>query len=695
MPTAQSNGTDWFFTVFAIGFYAFLALMCIHSTKNWKERRRNFITNPLCFRLVTDKRHIRNAVALTSVLCCLTTAAAIWIIVILRGLHASHDGQMDGTVMIPLFLGIWLMFMMTFVGSCIEYLTSHLCLSDLNIRVQSVFNNPQEKALNWKQITSVEIHHHASDPSKLNKVVIKGDLRSMPIVISGKHPQIGAIILLIKDTVPDKLTDISDTQSNASSRIFKVISGAVYLVALIWSLYLLTLIVKTPQISSASRLYTTTIWAFGMWECAANLIIFAANFQQRQQEFAKSTACYPILGRKQSVINWVVFITMMTIVSAACLFILDHRASYIPIVSHTAAVVFMLSVILGTLKLVQKLTARICIDDEEVCIKSLVANGIETHIGWNILSGIDVIYDATIPSKISRLLLSTAPPSISEVKRISITSDNECIDQIAAELQHHAPEKFGVAADGLSPIMPGAQTPSHTLGRTTIYAILGCVFFALFVLQRNEYAENAVWVLFLLPMVLYVGVSLSLDFRQAYDSCRYWQVRMSRISAAPYRYKLNQAVVNMQSLGIFTVIYELVLLSVVVIFMRAQPHQSVWIFWMVMAAAIYIVLALRVPLYWLYYFTAHYCIDKRGIICTSASSSFYDKAVRWDELTKLIIVKSNRSPSGISSIRLVTTTPQSSMTISGKHPDIITIMQHIRDNAPDVFEAKTDDTPVR
>ena len=311
MASAQNNGTDWFFLVFAIGFYAFLASMCIYSTKNWKERYRSLITNPLCFRLVTDKRHIRNAVALTTVLCCLTTAAAIWIIVILHAPNANHDGQMDTTVMIPMFLGIWLMFMMAFVGSCIEYLTSRLCLSDLNIRVQSVFNNPQERVLNWKQITSVEIHHHPSDSSKLRKVVIKGDLRIMPIVITGIHPQIGTITQLIKDKVPDKFTDISDTQTKTSSRIFKVINGAVYLVALAWSLYLLSLMVRSSPIPSSSRLYTATIWIFGMWECASNLIIFAANFQRRQQEFAESTACYPMLSRKQSVINWVVFIAVM------------------------------------------------------------------------------------------------------------------------------------------------------------------------------------------------------------------------------------------------------------------------------------------------------------------------------------------------------------------------------------------------
>ena len=170
---------------------------------------------------------------------------------------------------------------------------------------------------------------------------------------------------------------------------------------------------------------------------------------------------------------------------------------------------------------------------------------------------------------------------------------------------------------------------------------------------------------------------------------------MYRISTAQHSNKLYKPVVTMQSLGKYIALCELVMLLVVVGFFYAQLHQSALIDWMVIIAAIYLILAIMVPHYCLFYFTAYYCIDERGIICKSASPSIYDKAVRWDELAELIIVKSNRSPSGISSIRLITTRQRSFMNISGKHPDIITIMQHIRDNAPDVFEAKTDDTPVR
>ena len=297
MSTAHPSGVEWVFIDFLIGIFAIIAVVVYCVTKIWKERRSSFLTNPLCFRLVTDKRRIRNAVALTTVLCSPMPT------IIVAVCNAGIDNPSDFYMLNMWLVIAWLMFIMIFVGLCIEYLTNHLCISDLNVRVQSAFNNSPEKILNWKQIIAVELHHHPSDPSRLSRVIIKGDLSSHTIVIAGYHPQIGTIIQLIKDKVPDKFVDIADTQPKINTYLFRNIKAAVNIIVFAWSIYLLSMVLNNfslmsaSSITSATRLFTATIWVFGIWTCTPNLFVFAVNYRRRQQEFAECTACYPLLSQ--------------------------------------------------------------------------------------------------------------------------------------------------------------------------------------------------------------------------------------------------------------------------------------------------------------------------------------------------------------------------------------------------------------
>ena len=106
--------------------------------------------------------------------------------------------------MIPT-LCFFLLFTVAFLPTeLINYLTSHICMTNEDVSIRSVVNKPNPVVIKWRNVTGVMVYRKHGPSERISKVVIQGRFWLNRIVIPGNHPEIEGIIGLIRKHVPDR-----------------------------------------------------------------------------------------------------------------------------------------------------------------------------------------------------------------------------------------------------------------------------------------------------------------------------------------------------------------------------------------------------------------------------------------------------------------------------------------------------------
>ena len=304
--------------IWAYGIAAMVIILGIscYSLRKWKLQRARFMTDYKCFKLITRPSSIRWTKIGFSVLLFALLGAFIWFL--------TSDGIDDGSGkidtsfvydMFPLDLAIYTMFITATIGGLIDYLTRHICLTNVGISVESLLVNPHPTLINWKQIVSVEIHRNSALPSGISKLVVKGSLRYGNIVIPGHHPQLEQILQHIREAVPDKLVDVASAPKQLRNTLRRdVANWTLGLAITAWVICLQPLLFPVYGSPSTWRLFVATIWVLGLGKCVVSLIAFLMNVKSRWESFQTGTHYYLLTSGNERARAWLVYIAAEAIV---------------------------------------------------------------------------------------------------------------------------------------------------------------------------------------------------------------------------------------------------------------------------------------------------------------------------------------------------------------------------------------------
>ncbi|MHB1462998.1 MAG: hypothetical protein ACYC1M_17030 [Armatimonadota bacterium] len=665
-----------------------------HSLRNWKQQRARFMTDTMCFKLLTRPSSIKWTKLGFSVLLLALLGAFIWFINIDIVDECSGKKDPEGLYsMFPLFLAIYIMFTTLFIGSLIDYLTSHICLTNIGISKESLIYNPHPTLINWKQIVSVEVHRDPALQSGISKLVVKGSLRYSNIVIPGHHPQLEQILQHIREAVPDKLVDVvAPPEQQRNTTRHQVVNWTLGLAITAWVICLQPLLFPVYGSPSNWRLFVTTIWVLGFGMCAVRLIVFLMNVKSRWVSFQTGARCYMLTSGNERARAWLVYIAAEAIVVTLAVILNNKAPSNLPFVLPTLALVVVMSAILGTLKLVHILTTRFCLAEDEVCLKSLVAGAEETHIKWDLLSSVDVQYSLSNPNRIKKVVLNTGPGG-PYFKSITISGRHAYIDSILRDIREQAPDKYGITPDRFSKMMPGTELPIGSPGIAAIYTILAADFLVMVAYQSYEFLMTLVMVICVIMYSIPACFMLIKMLGTLIDGVKNWRVRREHLASSSNCYRISSVMIGKTSASLLLVAYELCICLVVYIIVvlysadpNGRPSLPFHLMMLPMYIAAYVMLAVMMPIDAVFSLTAHYCITDLGIGIEGAVEGWNRRAMRWDELTQVELKYDEKMPLEISSIVLKCGTRKQPITISGNHPDVKTILQDIREHAPEYFE---------
>ncbi len=675
--------------IWAYGIAAMAIILGIscYSLRNWKKQRARFMTDTKCFKLLTRPSSIRWTKIGFSVLLFALLGAFIWFL----NIDAIDDGAGKKNTsfvydMIPLVLAICTMFTTGICGGLIDYLTKHICLSNIGISKESLIYNPHPTLINWKQIVSVEIHRDPTLPSGISKLVVKGSLRYGNIVIPGHHPQLEQILQHIREAVPDKLVDVASEPKQLRNTLRRdVANWTLGLAITAWVICLQPLLFPVYGSPSNWRLFVTTIWVLGFGMCAVRLISFLMNVKLRWESFQTGARCYMLTSSNERARAWLVYTAAEAIVVTLAVILSNKAPSNLSFVLPTLALVVLMSVVLGTLKLVHILTTRLYLSDEEVCTKSLVAGVDETHIKWDLLSSVDVQYSASNSDRIKKVVLTTGPGG-PYFKSITISGRHAEIDNILRDFKHIVPEKYGQIPDKLCKVLPGMVTSPSSLGFTVLCITLTADFIVMVAFQSYEFLTVVAMVAAAIFVSFPVGLAVVMLVEWIADELSNWPTRWSQLTSRDNCYRVSDINIGQTAATILIVAYELLFIVLFISVSRWLIDDPQRILMFVVCALYYAVFAFYIPIQVLFHLTAYYCVTDCGISLTGAINSPSCRAIRWDELTKVEVKYDARKASGIKKIVLVRGSVKSQIVISGNHPDVMIILQHIREHAPEYFE---------
>ncbi|MHB1463000.1 MAG: hypothetical protein ACYC1M_17040 [Armatimonadota bacterium] len=675
--------------IWAYGIAAMAIILGIscYSLRNWKKQRARFMTDTKCFKLLTRPSSIRWAKLGFSVLLVAMLGAFIWFLNIdaIDECSGKNDPAIVNFVF-PLVLAIYTMFTTAIIGGLIDYLTRHICLTNVGISVESLLVNPHPTLINWKQIVSVEIHRNSALPSGISKLVVKGSRRSFNIVIPGHHLQIEEILQHIREAVPDKLVDVAPApEQQRSTTRRQVLNWALGLAITAWVIYLQGRVFNAYGSPSTWRLYVTTIWVLGLGKCVVSLAAFLMNVKSRWESFQTGARCYMLTSGNERARAWLMYIAAEAVMAAAAVVLSTKAPSNLSFVQPALTLVVLMTVVLGTLKLVHKLTTRLCLSDEEVCTKSLVAGADETHIKWDLLTSVDVQYSASNPDRVKKVVLNTGPGG-HHFRSITISGRHAEIDSILRDIHEKAPDKYGNKPDRFSKMMPGTEAAIGSPGLAALCAILAADFLVMVAYQSYDFLTVLIWVLCILVMGFPVGFVIVKMTLMLIEGICNWQTRWHQLTTDENCYRVSAVNMGKTAATILLVAYELVFIYLLVwltIWIISEPRQ-------IMQYLVYVsglaVMAIMIPLDVVFSLTAHYCITDLGISIEGAVEGSNRRATRWDELTKVEVKYDDRNASRIRSIVLESGTGKRPIVISGNHPDVKIILQYIREHAPEYFE---------
>ncbi len=174
----------------------------IDTWKNGRARWTIFQSDKHCFQRVFDQRQ-----KVTAYIC---YALALMLTgVVTRGfMQPFIEGFATSPTkavicMIPT-LCFFLLFTVAILPTAfINYLTSHICMTNEDVSIRSVVNRPNPMVIKWRNVTGVMVYRKHGPSERISKVVIQGRFWLNRIVIPGNHPEIEGIIGLIRKHVPD------------------------------------------------------------------------------------------------------------------------------------------------------------------------------------------------------------------------------------------------------------------------------------------------------------------------------------------------------------------------------------------------------------------------------------------------------------------------------------------------------------
>lgn len=433
-------------------FAAFVLWYPIDALINGRSRWNRLRSNPQCTRYSSNAA-CRIAISVCVAIVC---AAAAWYLVSHKVLTAESWDHYYPDIkiyyaLLPMTWAIVLLFADAIILSLLSYLTLHICISEDGVNFESVVCGSNTGGISWDHLTWVEVRKSSRNPSGILKVALHGKIgkrESRIITIPGHHPTVKQMLEAIRQYAPDKFEPPPQQVTVVTPRVkFKNVLVMAYLVLLVAVMqYSIWLTHVHPKSMTAKLLWPVTlsmVIVVGCLQQIAALVYTYTSYKHRNSPLAAHE--YALAEDRSYKIRAYVVYTMVVIITLSYAF-----GIYLTGISHShngrylfavLLVGFLIPIVMGAEWLIKKLSARVCITDDGICVRTIRTSEDSMGISWTHLTGVDVQTSHRSPSGIRRIVVRGGIDKWSK-DWITIPGSHPDIQRILQDIREHAPEYF-------------------------------------------------------------------------------------------------------------------------------------------------------------------------------------------------------------------------------------------------------------
>ncbi|MHB1462994.1 MAG: hypothetical protein ACYC1M_17010 [Armatimonadota bacterium] len=329
------------------------------------------------------------------------------------------------------------------------YLTLHICITDDGVNFDSVVSGSNTDGISWDHLTWVEVSKSSRNPSGILKVALHGKIgkrESRIITIPGHHPEVKQMLEVIRVHAPEKFEPPPKQVTVVPPRVkfmrVLVVAYMLLITAAMW--YANWLIHHHPKSIAAKHIWIITVWVVilvGCWQLISELVFTYTAYKCHSSPLAAHEYAMAddrsYKSRAYAVFAVVVVITLTCAISL-------YQARIFP----SKLVLYGFPVLLGGLLmptamgaqwLIKKLSARVCITDDGICVRTARPSEDSEGISWKYLTGVDVQTSHQSPSGIRRVVVRGGVDKWSKGS-IVIPGNHPDIQRILLDIREHVPD---------------------------------------------------------------------------------------------------------------------------------------------------------------------------------------------------------------------------------------------------------------
>ncbi len=421
----------------------------IDTLIHWRSRWDRLRSNPQCTRYSSNTA-CRTAISVCVVILC---AAAAYYLAVHKELTAEswHGYYSDLKIycfLLPIQWVIVLFFADATILCLLSYLTLHICITDDGVICESVVRSGNTDGISWDRLTWVEVKESSRNVSGILKVVLhgkKGKRESRCIAIPGHHPAVKQMLDAIRQYAPDKFEPPPKKVTVVPPRVkfIRALAMAYMVIITVAMLYANWLIQHHPKSIAAMHIWIVSMWVMIMVGCLQWISEFVFTYTAYKRHSSPLDAHEYALAddRSYKSRSYAVFAVVVVISIAISLYlvqgcILQPKSTLVmfPIVLGS----FLMPIMMGAQWLITKLSARVCITDDGICVRTARTSEDREGINWKHLTGVDVQTSHQSPSGIRRVVVRGGVDKWSK-SSITIPGSHPDIQRILQDIREHAP----------------------------------------------------------------------------------------------------------------------------------------------------------------------------------------------------------------------------------------------------------------
>lgn len=430
--------------------YALLLWWPTDALIHWRSRWDRLRSNPQATRYSSNAA-CRIAISVCVLILC---AAAAWYLVSHKILTAAfwdhyYPDFKIYFLLLPMQWAIVLLFADAIILSLLSYLTIHICITEDGVNFESVVCGSNTGGISWDHLTWVEVRKSSRNLSGILKVALHGKIgkrESRIITIPGHHPAVKQMLEVIRVHAPDKFEPPPKKVTVVPPRVkFMRVLAMIYLVVIMavvisanWLLH------AYPKSMTVKLLWSVTlsmVIVVGCLQQIAALVYTYTAYKHRSSPLAAHE--YALAEDRSYKIRAYVVYAVVVIITLSYAF-----GIYLTGISHShngrylfavLLVGFLIPIVMGAEWLITKLSARVCITDERICVKTAKTSEDREGISWKYLTGLDVQTSHHSPSGIRRVVVRGGNDKWSK-SSITIPGSHPDIQRILQDIREHAPD---------------------------------------------------------------------------------------------------------------------------------------------------------------------------------------------------------------------------------------------------------------